>query len=144
MKDGAGNFCQRLKSLRETLNLTQKEFAESIGMDPTYYSKIELGTIHPGFDFFYSTSETHRLSLNYLFTGKGAMFINERPKDGYRKYEILDQTDELRTLVWFLKNSKIVRLACLGHLVEFYSLNRMALEAELKMRGIEDSEIPRI
>lgn len=41
----------KLIEFRKSLNLTQKEFSNKIGITLTYYSKIELGQRNPSYNF---------------------------------------------------------------------------------------------
>ncbi len=40
-----------LKKFRESMNLTQSEFAKNIGVSVSFYIKIELGTRKPSREF---------------------------------------------------------------------------------------------
>ncbi len=47
MNDTSAVFGQHLRSIRKTKKLTQRDLATSIGLDHTYISKIEHGTMPP-------------------------------------------------------------------------------------------------
>ena len=61
---------ERLKYIRKTLNLTQKNFAKEIGMSQSGYSQIETGDklIKP-------ICLAFNIDENWLRTGEGEMFI---------------------------------------------------------------------
>ena len=66
----------RLKLLRKNLGLTQAEFAEKLGITPTYLSEIERGNRHPAYQFFLALINEFGVNLNWLFTERGEQFIN--------------------------------------------------------------------
>ena len=47
----------RLKSLRESMRLTQPEMAKLIGVSNSYYSKIETGVKTPSYNFINKVKE---------------------------------------------------------------------------------------
>ena len=46
----------RLKYLRESAKLTQKELADKLGISPSNVSKYEMGTLEPGVDILIAYS----------------------------------------------------------------------------------------
>lgn len=57
----------KLKELRESHGLQQKEFGESLGVKQTTYSNYELGVTEPKSDFWIAVSDQYRVSIDYLF-----------------------------------------------------------------------------
>ena len=57
----------KLKELRESRGLQQKEFGESLGVKQTTYSNYELGITEPKSDFWIAVSDQYRVSIDYLF-----------------------------------------------------------------------------
>ena len=64
----------RMKKLREALNLSQKEFASGLKLKDTAISKYETGLVKPGADVLSKIGETYKVNLNWLITGDGDMF----------------------------------------------------------------------
>ena len=56
----------RLKDLREDLDKTQAEFAESIGLYTTTYQRYERGERIIPFDVAVTIAQTYNVSLDYL------------------------------------------------------------------------------
>lgn len=50
-KERGDNRVEILKEFRESMKLTQNEFAENIGISTSFYIKIELGTRKPSREF---------------------------------------------------------------------------------------------
>lgn len=65
---------ERIKFVRESKNITQKEIAEALNMQQTHYSKYERG-IHE--------MNTTRLKEICLYLGVSADYILGLPKNGW-------------------------------------------------------------
>lgn len=46
-----GETMQGMKEFRESLNLTQLEMSETLGISHSYYTKIEMGQKTPSYNF---------------------------------------------------------------------------------------------
>ena len=73
----------RIKYIRKQFNLSVKEFAENLSrnkikVDRGNVSRYENDLIKPSFDFFYAMNKIYGVNLNWLITGEGSVFINEK------------------------------------------------------------------
>ena len=69
---------QRLQQFLAAENLTQAQFAESIGVAKASVSHIISGRNKPGFDFIESMARHYpSLNIEWLVTGKGKMYKKE-------------------------------------------------------------------
>ena len=66
---------ERLKYIRKTLNLTQKNFAEQIGMSQSGYAQVEKGSKAISNRLIKSICLAFNVNENWLRTGEGEMFI---------------------------------------------------------------------
>ncbi len=57
---------ERIKELRITKKLTQKEFAESINVSMVSVSSYETGTKTPSFDIILSIAQNYNVSIDWL------------------------------------------------------------------------------
>ena len=64
-----------LKEVRKKIGLSQVDMAKSIGMQQAQYSTYERGDRKPSADVLSKLLLVHNININYLLTGKGAMFI---------------------------------------------------------------------
>ena len=55
-----------LKDLRISLNMTQKEFAKSLGIGYTTYNGYESGAREPKSDFWIKVATTYGVTIDYL------------------------------------------------------------------------------
>ncbi|WPK69274.1 hypothetical protein EUCA11A_34620 [Eubacterium callanderi] len=57
---------ERLKMLRISSNMTQKQVAEKLNIASSTYSKYELGEHTPGLEMLLKLSQIYDISINYL------------------------------------------------------------------------------
>ena len=60
------DLSERLKELRFSRNLTQKEIADSVGMAPVAYQRYEYGTREPAYQKLIALADYFDVSLDYL------------------------------------------------------------------------------
>lgn len=98
---------QRVKQVRQSLNLSQAKFAQALSISNGYIAGIELGHNHVNDRIVKLICFTYNVSENWLKTGEGEMF-DEKPnpllelassvfkelKPEYQEY-ILKQIDQL-------------------------------------------------
>jgi transcriptional regulator with XRE-family HTH domain len=61
---------RRLDATREALGLEKGSFAESVGIDPSSYSKIIAGKKALNADMAYAISERYGIPMEYLYRGR--------------------------------------------------------------------------
>jgi len=67
---------ERFALIREKNGLNTKQFAQSLDMEPTTVSSIESGKREPSKEVLYNLAVKYEVSLNWIFTGEGEMFIS--------------------------------------------------------------------
>jgi len=67
---------ERLRSIREKLNLMQKDFARELELSAPALSEIETGRNRAGIELLIKLSEKYNVNLYYVLLGKGEMFAN--------------------------------------------------------------------
>lgn len=60
---------RRLLEIREQLNLTQHEIAESLGVTPQWYGKVERGHSRPSIEMLIKLHSKYNIDLTFLLTG---------------------------------------------------------------------------
>lgn len=74
----------RLRILRKKLNLTQKQFAQSIGLKTaSAIGNIELGLIELSDRNIGRICEEFNVNENWLRNGNGEMFLEQSPEDEF-------------------------------------------------------------
>ena len=132
----------RLKIIRETLGLTQREWASKLNINGVVsVSRWENGTRQPNYVILSILANTYNINLHWLLTGQGEMFQSSAAQT---PTEIPSQTD----LVQYFKDRELARLINLN-LIKLEQIKPEALERineyvklEIKMEGGDpDSEL---
>ena len=95
----------RIKEVRKTIRITQKEMAEKLGIFDSYLSDIETGKGNPGHSFFFKISSIFKVNLNYLLLGKGEMF--SKPEQTPEEETYIEDIKSIEDLVWYMKKSPL-------------------------------------
>lgn len=61
-------FCENLKYIRNSLNMSQKEIANYLKINPSSYSNYESGRREPGIDLLISISNFLNIEIDKLLT----------------------------------------------------------------------------
>jgi len=69
----------RIKAVRKTLNISQKDFCKGIYLSQSFYAKIETGTRKPNERVYELISNKYNVNKKWLVTGKGDMFSASPP-----------------------------------------------------------------
>ena len=104
------NLAERLKFFRESLGLTQEEFAKKLNTTQAVISNYERGARVPTADFLNRLTEIFHLDINWLLTGEGPMFvggskvadIKDIPKEQIKEFieEFWQKANE-KERIWF-------------------------------------------
>ena len=126
-------FAGRIKRLRRHLHMTQKEFAESLGLSPSFISEVEAGKTKPGFEFLKNLHLLYRANPNYLYKGEGDYFIEEEPEEEPGPdLDFGDSTELIKEMLWYFHRSDTVRLSVLQFFKVFLFDRKALIEEELK------------
>ena len=69
----------RLKIVRKSLNVSQREFSKRIFISQSLYADIEKGNIEPKERFLRLISSQYNVNLDWIKTGKGDMYSQSPP-----------------------------------------------------------------
>lgn len=76
----------RIKAVREALNLSQREFGEKLGVSRDVISNIEYGRVQPKKLLLQHMCQQYRVNEQWLETGEGEMFVeNFELEDKYNE-----------------------------------------------------------
>jgi transcriptional regulator with XRE-family HTH domain len=68
---------KRIRELRQTLGLTQQNFADSIGVSKQYLSRVENGLTDLSKEKVQLICQKYNVSADWLFSGLGNMFLSD-------------------------------------------------------------------
>lgn len=80
---------QNLRALRESLSMTQKDFAASLGIGQTTYNGYETGARDPKSDFWIAVAQKYGVTIDYLMG-----FSNDPKKTSEAKNAPSDLSEE--------------------------------------------------
>ncbi|HOP40017.1 MAG TPA: LexA family transcriptional regulator [Geobacteraceae bacterium] len=80
---------KRIHALRKMLKISQKEFAETIGISQGHLSVIEKGSHHPSDTLLLAICHRFKAHEEWLLDGKGEPFAETLPKRGIPVYSQL-------------------------------------------------------
>ena len=86
------NENEKIKQIRKSLNLTQQEIADSIGVSKQYFSRVENGITELSKEKATMLCNNYGISLDWLLCDKGGMFIN----DNTITNNLLNDTDNIQ------------------------------------------------
>lgn len=72
---------QRIKEIRNILNLSQREFGEKLGVSRDVISNIEYARVEPKKVFIQLLCTTYNVNEDWLLTGQGEMFFKISPDE---------------------------------------------------------------
>ncbi|WP_061222156.1 helix-turn-helix domain-containing protein [Leptospira weilii] len=83
----------RIRVLLKALGVTQKEFADNVGISQGFVSEIINGKNVPSHETLARIAFKYRVNLNWLINGEGEMFIPQRD-------ELYKYSDENRNIMF--------------------------------------------
>ncbi len=128
----------RMRKIRKTLGYTQEKMVEFFDIGRANYSRIEKGEVWPGANILHTLRTKFNVSLDWLITNTGKMFIREREKKGDgERVEFGEYTQEVKELLRYIEKVPMVKHAILSYFLEYKIKNQ-----EIIQQFLEDSELP--
>ncbi|MEG3029461.1 MAG: helix-turn-helix transcriptional regulator, partial [Oscillospiraceae bacterium] len=85
---------QTLKKFRESLGLSQKEFAKKINVNATTYNNYENGIREPKSDFLISLYKKYGVSSDYLYGNTDIMYSTAKKNATFSDGNELDKNEQ--------------------------------------------------
>ena len=117
MKDLKNMIGKRINEVRKKMGLNQGEFGEHLGCGRSNISQIETGLFFPTASSLAALKSKFNVSLDWLFSGKGSMFIEEKEKN----IDLLDfqeYSNDIKTMLMEMKKYKSIMHMVLGEFFE--------------------------
>lgn len=74
------NIGERIKNLRKNMNVTAKDFADILQIPLRTVGSYERNEAQPSPKFFNALIDIYNININWLLTGDGNVFLNEKNK----------------------------------------------------------------
>lgn len=133
---------RRLKDIRRTLDISQKDFAARIDVTGSLLSEIEAGKVKAGYNFLIAIAREYRVNPTWLLLEEGEMFLNkDRHSDVIiNGNEFGDQTVPVKEMLWYLKHSPLVQSTVLSFVSKFLYENEQSIQKDIEKSGIKKIE----
>jgi transcriptional regulator with XRE-family HTH domain len=130
LKHQMGN---RIKAIRNALNLSQKDFAETLKIYTSFISEVEKGKRIPGGQILHDLILKHNLNIEYLFFGVGEIFSN-KIKTQNRTIDIDWELETIDDVLWLAKLSNLFKTHVMGFATKFFLENEALIKRDLKKK----------
>ncbi len=124
-------YSKRLKDVRKALDISQKDFAAKLFVSPSFLSEIESGKTKPGYNLLTKLAAIFNVNPSFILLGKGAMFFAEDENSSIADDEFGDHTESIKELLWFFKNSPLVKLSVMAFASKFLLDNEEIIQRDI-------------
>ena len=109
---------ERLKYIRDTIGYTLEKMGDITGFSTSLISAAEKGQKKPSAIYLFALLEQFNVNLNYVFSGKGSMFLSgSAPK----KEPTSTDDANFQEMIHMLENVPIVKYALMSEYLLFKS-----------------------
>ena len=140
MKKGKINLtfiASRIRAVRESLDLTQKQLAQRLNISGPTLSEFENGKLPPNFDFIYNIYREFNVNLYYLLYGEGEMFEERGGPLSLRLERLCKQNKDAARLLEYFERSTVIRYYLLSQFKAKMLLEKELVEKEI-LEGNEE------
>ena len=128
----------RMRKVRKTLGFTQEKMVKFFGMGRANYSRIEKGEVWPSPNILHTLRTKFNISLDWLITNAGKMFIREREKKADdEKLKFGEYSDEIKELHDYIEKVPMVKHAILSFFLEYKIKNQHIIR-----QFLDNDELP--
>lgn len=129
----------RMRKIRKALGFTQEQMVSYFDIGRANYSRIEKGEVHPSATILSTVRTEFHVSLDWLITNHGKMFLKERTRKQDRiQIEFGQSADEVKELLNFMEKIPMVKHAMLSFFLEYKLKNRIIIDQVLDQQHTAD------
>jgi transcriptional regulator with XRE-family HTH domain len=128
----------RMRHVRKALGFTQNKMVSYFDIGRANYSRIEKGEIFPGPVILNTLKVRFDVSLDWLITGQGEMFLRDHDHKPGKRDNIVNLNDfpqEMKDLMKYMEKVPMVRHAVLGFFIEYTVKNKKFIDPLLSGDG---------
>jgi len=126
------NFGKNVRSVRDALNMKQKEFARGLDISIQHLSDIERGKKGTGLDFFAKMLNEYNVNLNYLLLGEGEMFLQGIGKDRVLLDQLADANPDVKQFLNYFIHSGLVHYRVLSDFRKYFNEEEQAIKNDVE------------
>ena len=140
MNDSKNLIGNRVREVRKTLGLSQLQFVEHLGCSRSIISLLENGVVLPSSSILAALKSKFNVSLDWLFSGEGAMFTTDKDKNiDLRDFH--EDSKDILAMLQEMKKSKVIMHRVLAAFFEIkLELNPSILELKKNKKKTENEE----
>jgi len=120
---------KRLKQVRNNLNLTIEKMHEITGFSRSLISEAENGIKKPSAIYLFELLYRFNADINYIFSGKGEMFLAHRVGD---EDEPVERKDDLDEMLYLIEHVDMVKYGMLSYFINYKTLNKNTINKLLE------------
>ena len=120
---------KRLKDVRSSLGLTIERMHEITGFSRSLISEAENGIKKPSAIYLFELLYRFNANINYVFSGKGEMFLPTAVGDSDGPVEI---EDDLSEMFYLIEHVDMVKYGMLSHFINYKTLNKNTINKLLE------------
>ena len=110
----------RMRKIRKTLSYTQEKMVSHFDIGRANYSRIEKGEVLPGATILSVLKTKFNVSLDWLITNQGKMFLKEKDKNVDKdKVDMGKYAEETRELLSYMEKVPMVKHAILSYFIQY-------------------------
>lgn len=122
----------RMRKIRKTLGYTQEKMVTHFDIGRANYSRIEKGEVLPGATILNVLRAEFNVSLDWLITNNGRMFLRDRDKKGADRLDLGEYAVEIKELLVYMTKVPMVKHAVLSHFLEYKLKHKKIIQQVLE------------
>lgn len=122
----------RVRAVRQSQDMNQKEFSSKLDVSPSYLSEIEGGKTKPSLNFLVSLYLELDVNPGWLLVEFGEMFVNREPGRKICEYDIGDQNDMLHQLLSIMERSIYFRDMAMSDMMRSFYRNESIIKKDIE------------
>jgi len=123
----------RMRKIRKTLIYTQEKMVSHFDIGRANYSRIEKGEVLPGATILNVLKTEFNVSLDWLITSQGKMFLKEKDKKVDKdKVDMGNYAEETRELLTYMEKVPMVKHAVLSYFIEYKLQHKRIIQQVLE------------
>lgn len=132
IQDYLTDYSKRLREVRRTLDISQKDFAAELSISSSFLSEIESGKTKPGYNFLTKLASEFNVNPAWLLLGKGPMFLKDDETDAIADDAFGDHTESIKELLWYFVHSPLVKLSVMAFATKFLLDNEEIIQRDIE------------
>ena len=132
IQDYLTDYSKRLREVRRTLDISQKDFAAQLNISSSFLSEIESGKTKPGYNFLTKLASEFNINPAWLLLGKGTMFLKDDETGSIADDAFGDHTESIKELLWYFVHSPLVKLSVMAFATKFLLDNEEIIQRDIE------------